>query len=111
MVTPILASDTTIVAVKALVYLFFIGVAGGTMPGVFSLGVFCFSRARHQWKVAAVALGLISMGVGLASLTFILVFTAKTEFLGWAAASTPLAIGILAVILWTVRVKNERHVV
>lgn len=104
------ASDTTILAVRGLVYLFFIAIAVGALPGLFSLGIFLFRWDRSHWRSAAVILGWMSMAAGVAGLLFI-GFGGSWDFLGWAAASTPLIIGICAVVIWTRAVKNGKTVV
>jgi hypothetical protein len=93
-----LASDTTLVAVRYVVYLFYIGVALSVLPGLFSLGVFFFGRERSRWRTAAVIFGLLSMVAGVAGLLFVSV-GGSWNLLGWAVASTPLIIGICAVVI------------
>ena len=105
-----LASDTTILAVKGVVYLFFIGISVGALTGLFSLGVFLFGSERSHWRTLAVVLGLISIVAGVAGLLFVS-FGGSWEFLGWAAASTPLIIGICAVVIWARGFKNAKTVV
>lgn len=95
-----LASDTTILAVKGIVYLFFIAISVGALPGLFSLGVFLFGWARRHWRTPGVILGLISMGAGVAGLLFV-GLVGSWDFRGWVAASAPLIIGICAVAIWT----------
>ena len=105
-----LASDTTILAVRAVVYLFFTGVTVGGLSALFSVGVFFFRRERSHWRIPALIAGLLSVGAGVAGLLFI-GFGGSWDFLAWAAASTPLILGIWAVVIWTVGVKNAKSVV
>ena|SRR2546425_931060 len=105
-----LASDTTVLAVRAVVYLFFIGMTVGTLPGLFSLAVYFFKRERSHWRIAAVILGLLSVGAGVAGLLFV-GFGGSWDFVGWAVASTPLIIGICAIVIWAAGVKNAKTVV
>ena len=105
-----LASDTTIWAIRAVVYVFFIAVTVGALLGLFSLGLFFFGRERSQWRIAALILGLLSMAAGVAGLLFV-GSGGSWDFLGWAAAATPLIIGICAVALWTMGFKNTKTVV
>ena len=104
---PMLASDTTVLAVRAVVYLFFIGMTLGTLPGLLSLGAFFFKRERNHWRIAAVISGSLSVGAGIAGLLF-LGSGGSWNFLGWAVASTPLIIGTCAVLIWAVGVKNGK---
>ena len=95
--TPILASDTTAAFLLPIVVLFWIGIVGGTIAGLVSLGLYGFKRVQRYWGVL---LGALSTAAGAGGLLLLAVLTDGAELIAWAAVLTPLVIGLLDLILW-----------
>ena len=98
---PILASDTTAAFLLPLVILFWIGIGGGALAGVVALVLYGRKRGQRVWGVI---LGTLSIAAGAGGLLFLFVLTDGAGFWVWAGVLSPLAIGILDVILWKRRV-------
>lgn len=105
--TPLLASDTTIVAARALAFIGILWASGATLIGIVSLGLLFSLRRRSEFVVPGFICALGALAFGICATSYI-VFVAEVRELKFLLPGLiPLSLGGIALACWLI-VKPKR---